>query len=103
MGNNASAGGGGGRIIPGTGGAGGGDSGIRGGSGGSAGADGSDGQTQGAGGGGGWGATGGAYTGPNPPIAPGTGGNAVALNGYTVTWAGTFDTQFSTRVLGAVS
>ena len=56
------------------------------------------------GGGGGWGASGGnqinnnggAYT----ALAPGAGGRAVQLNGYSVTWTGGFPTG---RVWGAVS
>ena len=103
------AGGGGGRIMPGVGGAA-----VSGGYG-VSGAGGSGGNaatapnpsynttnyvgTGGAGGGGGWGAAGSAVTNAGS-APPGTGGKAVALNGYSVTWVGGFPTG---RVWGAVS
>jgi len=99
------SGGGGGRIFPGVGGVGGGSGVKQGGDGGSAGgAGGNGGPDESAGGGGGWGAFGGDFLdGADPDVFGAAGGKAVALNGYTVTWSGTFDTEFSTRVFGAVS
>ena len=90
-------GGGGGLIFPGVGGAGGNNgSGGVGGSGGSANGGGGNG-SQGGGGGGGWGASGG-YD-PSYPATPGSGGRAVQLNGYSVTWT----SGNTSRVYGAVS
>lgn len=91
-------GGGGGLIFPGVGGAGGNsDYNAVGGNGGNANAGGGNGTTGGAGGGGGWGASGGVSG--RPGGGPGSGGRAVALNGYSVTWvAGN-----TSRVYGAVS
>ena len=51
------------------------------------------------GGGGGWGAAGGAFNGGTVTVSPGAGGNAVKLNGYTITWV----SGNTTRVYGAVS
>lgn len=113
-------GGGGGRILPGTGGTGGttaystnaygrgggagggsgsapgfsGAIGYSGGSGGSAGTSTPYGPGSGQGawtaaGGGGWGASGGSASGYSPTSTGGSGGNAVALNGYSVTWNAT--------------
>lgn len=107
MGSLLVAGAGGGRIIPGSGGA---NSSCHGGYGGSAGNAGSQ-TIAGSGpvgsGGGGWGASGAAgYAEPGSSQtagAAGSGGKAIALNGNTCTLTGTFNTQFSTRVLGSVS
>lgn len=56
---------------------------------------------RGGGGGGGWGAAGGQQSDPtNYPAALSSGGKAVTLNGFTVTWVGGFP---SSRVFGAVS
>lgn len=102
-------GGGGGRILPGVGGDGGvSDRGAFGGAGGSAGNAGfaggnpEDTGDPGAGGGGGWGAAGGDAYGETTSSA-GLGGKAVDLNGYTVTWQGEFDTDFSNHIYGAVA
>ena len=88
-------GGGGGRVFPGTGGAGGVTNSPAqpyiGGAGGSAN---KPGGTRNGGGGGGWGATGG-----NGPCQGAHGGNAVTLNGHTVTWI----SGCTARVWGAVS
>ena len=86
------SGGGGGRILPGTGGAG--DSRGPGGTGGSGSAGGNP-AANGAGGGGGWGASGGSgsFSGGS------AGGKAVTLNGNTVTWT----SGNTTRVYGAVA
>jgi hypothetical protein len=107
--------GGGGRILPGTGGgqsAGGGSGGGGGHAGGSSGGTGGSGSAVGGnstggtsaalgGGGGGWGAIGGTASGfvGNTNISPGNGGKAVNLNGKTVTWV----SGDTTRVYGAVS
>lgn len=107
MGSITVAGAGGGRIIPGSGGA---NSNCHGGYGGSAGNAGSQ-TIAGTGavgsGGGGWGASGAAgsvQSGTSQVSgAAGSGGKAIALNGNTCTLTGTFNTQFSTRVLGSVS
>ena len=111
-GNNYTAGAGGGRIFPGTGGTGGvtGTSVVTGGAGGAANATGGNGSNSGsssygggAGGGGGWGAAGGvAANTPTTPatftvVAPGSGGHAVSLNGKTITWSGS-----TANVYGAV-
>jgi hypothetical protein len=102
-------GGGGGRIFPGSGGsgatqAGGGAGGGGGGNNGSGGGGGDGGAANAAGGvsaagssggGGGWGATGGASS----SYAGGSGGKAVNLNGYTVTWT----SGDTTRVYGSVA
>ena len=100
------SGAGGGRIIPGSGGA---NSSNHGGYGGSAGNAGSQ-TVAGTGavgsGGGGWGASGAAGSvevSGQVSGAAGSGGKAIALNGNTCTLTGTFNTQFSTRVLGSVS
>lgn len=90
------SGGGGGLIFPGSGGAGGVEGGNSGGAGGSANGGGGNGNV-GAGGGGGWGASGGFD--PSYPATPGSGGRAVALNGYSVTWT----SGNTSRVYGAVS
>lgn len=99
------SGGGGGRIIPGTGGAGGisfNETSV-GGDGGSGGAAGESTIDTGAGGGG-WGASGGFVEDPlYDRENPGAGGKAVNLNGYSLTWSGTFSTDFSNRVFGSVS
>ncbi len=107
-------GGGGGRILPGSGGAGGGNNGSGGGSGGGgggtggsaggAGGSGTSGGNSGAnaagGGGGGWGASGGSCPGTGSGGASGgAGGKAVNLNGYSITWT----SGNTTRVYGSVS
>jgi hypothetical protein len=92
------SGGGGGRIFPGTGGAGGtgNTSGRNGGAGGTGSAVGGAPGTSAAAGGGGWGASGGTVdSGTNIS----SGGNAVSLNGKTVTWI----SGDTTRVYGAVT
>jgi hypothetical protein len=100
-GSSTGAGGGGGRIFPGDGGQtaqlGVTYPGGVGGGGNSAGSSSSNGY--GGGGGGGWGASGGQGGGGCSSIYPGTGGKAVALNGYSVTWV----SGDTTRVYGSVS
>jgi hypothetical protein len=98
-----SGGGGGGRIFPGTGGTGANNGNQAGGDGGSANGGGGLGlgpsqgyANGGAGGGGGWGASGGGTVGG---YQGGSGGNAVTLNGYTVTWV----SGDTTRVYGSVA
>lgn len=58
--------------------------------------------SSGGGGGGGWGANGGSGAGTAglTIIPPGTGGKAISLNGYAVTWVGGFPSSY---VFGAVS
>jgi hypothetical protein len=114
-------GGGGGRILPGTGGTKGAGGGAGGGgsygynsndgyfdpsgSGGAGSATGGTGSSAGAGGGGGWGAAGGAKVSPDPYFGyylvypPGAGGKAINLNGKSVAWV----SGNTTRVYGGVS
>lgn len=104
-------GGGGGRILPGTGGASVTGGSYTGGGGGSNSQLGIDGSTtnsgtsgSGGGGGGGWGARGGSAVSRTVTFTNyGTGGKAVDLNGYTITWQGNFSTNFSNSVYGSVA